>query len=543
MAENVGDLAVRLTLNSSDFERGVTTNASRLADFTRDAERASSRTNDVVQRVSGGVTSAVAELKAGTVFDSATKQVEGFLGKLLGGPGAAGVFATAVIGAFGAVVSAARDRSREIAGIGKFADLLGDNTQGAQVASRVFERAGFDRDSARDTVLKFQSRIGQASLSGGPVADSLSRLGLSASELSNMGTARALEEIAASLSQVQNRYERAALAENIFSRSFEQLEPVLRSGRRAFDNARRDVEAFGVDATTIRTARETESINRELDDRSRRRTGLVSRLWDGAATGIASSWAQLRKTVADNVDDIGDFWGRFLGLQGDRPTRAIRRVEETADEAIAAAERAMARINPVSTGVTADAEKLATQWRVAADNQDRSARQQQIIALGQAGVLEHRLQELRQLDEILTRQERRKQLEQEIQGLVRSGRTDYEQFVDTIRQIETARQEGNLGFRDSLEVDRTFGEQFLRLERAFARQAGSGVLTGTRGDSLEAARLVAEQIARNQGTEDPQERVRRVLAAANEQRERHIRETTELGEIIARSGLAVAVIP
>lgn len=186
--------------------------------------------------------SSAAFTRGAQVARGAVSELKGSLTSLNGV--LAGVGVTLSAGAFVALVKSSAD---SIDHIGKLSDRLGVTTESLLTMRHAADLAGISTEEMDGALSKMLQNLGgaQSSVDGGKIGDALSQLGLSAKQLANTDTDKALGMIADGMSKIQNPAQRAATAVAIFGKAGQKLLPMLMEGSQGIAKARQDLEKSG----------------------------------------------------------------------------------------------------------------------------------------------------------------------------------------------------------------------------------------------------------------------------------------------------------
>ena len=519
MADNIGKLSLLVTADHQGLTSGLGTASGDLQKFGTSTgnqiagmEQAFSKAGDGVKGIfdglkSGGLTGAL---------DAATSQVAGLANSFVTMAGLGGTFAVGFIAGLGAILALANSVSDKMNEINKLGKAIGASGEEAQVLVRVFERAGLSAEDARTTLLKFTDALGDIRHNlDGPQAKVLERLGLDPEEISKKSPAEAFETIVAAMGRLGDAAERNSAAQALFGKRFTDLEPIVRRGSAAFNDARRDIDQFGASPAVLKMAEETAKINRELANAPSLWKTLMQGFNETLVT-IANMWANFRKDWHNFWANLGFFGGKKIGEGGESGPKG------PAAPPVDFEERRRAR------AADAEAQKLTKELELQAKTFGMTATEAKLFKLQMDGASEATLEQARRQAEIIKALEERKKLESELEGLRKSGQTGLEKFQATLLQINKIQAAGLTG---SLENARLLGQAFRDLERSLGGSPSSFALTGINADSLEAAKIQADlEIRARNGADDPQNRVVQVLEAARQIQEEQLAELRALGE-------------
>ena len=114
---------------------------------------------------------------------------------------------------------------------------LGISTTAMQQLTAAGKMSGVSAEELQTKLGKLNEKLGDAAMNGGPVADTLARLGLSAKTLTSQGIDISLGQIADKLKDIQNPAERAAAANDLFGKGWQSMMPLLMEGSEGLEKA------------------------------------------------------------------------------------------------------------------------------------------------------------------------------------------------------------------------------------------------------------------------------------------------------------------
>lgn len=196
--------------------------------------------------------------------------------------------AAAVAAASAAGVAMVRSGLASVDAQAKLAQSLGTTVASIQALERAGELAGVSMSGIEQATKDLTRRLSQAAASGGPAADALTRLGLSASDLLAMPLDQRVGAINAAIESFVPVAERAAVAGQLFGE--EGSIAMSRIDTATLRQATKDVRAFGV----IVSEQDADQIERSNDALSR--LGLV---WRGLSNQLAVAAAPALEAVAN----------------------------------------------------------------------------------------------------------------------------------------------------------------------------------------------------------------------------------------------------
>lgn len=252
----IGSLLINLTTNSAAFASGMAANASTVSKFAAD-------------------------------IGAAGLQVAKF------GAGLAAVGATAAVGGLALLTKQAMDTIDTTA---KVSDQLGIATEKMAALQFAADLAGVSNEELAGTLGKMVKNLGDAAMKGGPMADALASMGLSAEQLANAGTYRALEQIADGLAGVQNSAQRASLATAVFGRQGLAMVSVLQQGSAGLREAAAQADALGITFSRVDAA-QVEAANDSLT--------VMGYLFKGIGQTLAVEVAPFITAAVQKMTELG----------------------------------------------------------------------------------------------------------------------------------------------------------------------------------------------------------------------------------------------
>ena len=222
MAISAEQLNIILTAKDREFAKAMAANERRIAKFAQKANKDLSSAGDMFDKV------AIA---------------------------AQGLAAVAVFQQLATSVKAAADRMGDLADA---ADSIGITTDALQELRYAAQMSGVQQDTLQKALVALSKNLGDAAGGGSAAKDSLSALGLSASQLASVPLPKSLEIIADRIAAVENPMQRATLAADLFGKSGVQMINMLSEGSDGLARMREEAQAMGVviDENIIRQAQE-----------------------------------------------------------------------------------------------------------------------------------------------------------------------------------------------------------------------------------------------------------------------------------------------
>ena len=212
MAE-IGELKVKLTADSSEFNKGL-----------KDAEKSLQ--------------------SAGRQGDQASKSLSASMRKLAKtGPLVAAAAVAAGAAILTKMVSA---QLKAIDASAKMADKLGVSMEAMGAFEHIANLTGTSVNTLGNALQQLEVRMGQAQAGTGNAGEALNRLGFSVKEITDMEPDKAFYALAESLQGVTDRTEQAYLATELFGRGGKELLGVIRSSGDGLADMAAEAEALGL---------------------------------------------------------------------------------------------------------------------------------------------------------------------------------------------------------------------------------------------------------------------------------------------------------
>jgi hypothetical protein len=214
---NLGDIAVRITADPSSFEAG-------LAKSAQSGEAFAQKLSGSFGNLGNNVLSTFTAIAAHPV----------------------GLLVTSLTALSGVLVDLAQKAEKLAIGQAGLQNRFGlTNVQaaGLQLQARM---TGVSMEDLNSGLRAVSRHFGEMSQAGGRAEAGLNRLGLSARELTLIPISQAIALVGDRLMTIENRYERAALANEILTRRGVQLEAIMRQGTAGMDAAANSAERLGL---------------------------------------------------------------------------------------------------------------------------------------------------------------------------------------------------------------------------------------------------------------------------------------------------------
>lgn len=182
----------------------------------------------------------------------------------------------------------------------KLAQSLGTTTESMQVLGRAADLAGVSSGELEQVSIQLTKRLSQAAAGGGPAAEALDRLGLSAEALSAMPLDQRIATINEAIKDTVPAAEQAATAAQLFGDRAGLVASRLDSA--TIKTAADEIARFGVGVSDV-DADKIEAANDAISS-----LGLVSR---GLANQLTVALAPTLETIAKRVADVGAWFANL----------------------------------------------------------------------------------------------------------------------------------------------------------------------------------------------------------------------------------------
>jgi len=153
-------------------------------------------------------------------------------------------------------------------------------------------------DSLVKGLEKYIDNVGEASMGNAEMQRTFSRLGLSAQDLAGKGVTGGFLQTAEALSRVQNSYQRAALAKNIFGKGVSELMPFINQGA---DGIRKLGQEVNITAEAFQRAG-------EADKNVKRLSATWTQFKDNLSTSVVPVLNKVLEQINKMEGGKGPFW-------------------------------------------------------------------------------------------------------------------------------------------------------------------------------------------------------------------------------------------
>lgn len=176
------------------------------------------------------------------------------------------------------------------------AEAIGVSVESLSRLQYAAKFAGVDAGTMSSAVGKMVKSLGEAAISGGPVADAIEQIGLDAKALSGMAPEQAFAKIAGAIAAIENPYQRAQAASAIFGKQWQSLAPVLNKGEAGLAGLATESDRLGATVNSVDAAK-IEMANDAVD-----RLGAFI---TGVANKIAAELSPYITVIADKLVSVG----------------------------------------------------------------------------------------------------------------------------------------------------------------------------------------------------------------------------------------------
>lgn len=300
---DLGELSARITAQISDFEQNMDRASGKTADFANEAQASGKKGGAGL----GIATKAMVGLKVAAVAAAAAA--------------AAGAAAIVMLGRRG--MAAADEQA-------KLARQLGITNAELATLERAAEFAGMSSSALQSNMERLNRSMGEAMSGSGQAADAFERLGVDLDDLMSMNADAQMLHLADAMDGLGTRAEQAAVAQQLFGRSGQQMLVFLDDAEANIGRASEQVEAFGLALDEVDTAR-IESANDAMSSIGAVIAGIGNRIAARVAPLIEHLALKFEEVAIETrgfesvVDGVFNFVIRAAGIVANA-IEGIRRV-------------------------------------------------------------------------------------------------------------------------------------------------------------------------------------------------------------------------
>jgi hypothetical protein len=217
----------------------------------------------------------------------------------------AGAFTVSAVAAFASRVNTAADSLNDLAG------KLNVSASSLNTIQLAAQQSGGTVDGVTTAFQAMNNKLGEAASGQAASAAAFKQIGLQASDLARLAPDETFRKITERISQMQNPYQRAAAAQDIFGKGARDIQGLLNEGTSAIDEARAALERHGAALSDLDVAR-IGVMNDELGAQS----VIVQNLSTKVLAGFAPSISIATSAFGDLLESVGGATsaGRLLGI-------------------------------------------------------------------------------------------------------------------------------------------------------------------------------------------------------------------------------------
>ena len=259
---------------------------------------------------------------------------------------AAGAFSVGAIAGYIGRINGAADALNDLS------SKLGASAASLATIQLAAQQSGGSVEGVTTAIGAMTNKLGEAANGSKSAAQAFQKLGLDAGKLAGMRSDEAFQQIADSLSKVENQYQRSALAQDIFGKGAKDIQGLLNEGTGAIDSARASLEKHGAALTDLDIAR-IGVMNDELGAQSTIIGNLATKMlanFSPAVSVATESFSELIQSVGGTTNA-----GRVMGIVF---VGAIKAVQSAANLIMAAFETVRSVVSAVLAVITAGVKSL-----------------------------------------------------------------------------------------------------------------------------------------------------------------------------------------
>jgi hypothetical protein len=225
---------------------------------------------------------------------------------------ATGKALAAVAAASGAFAFAIGKTLNTVDALAKTSSQLGMSGASLQAFQRSAQLAGIGTDELNQSLRRLQSNIGDALIKGtGPANDALKRLGITVSDIADMGADEQFKAIAAELNKIPNPAERSALAMDLLGKQG----PRLLAAAVEMERLRKEAEQLGLALSAV----DTGAIERAGDSLTE-----LQFIMEGALQAATAALAPYIIAIAESIKEAVLEGGNLGNVIRDRIIPAVK---------------------------------------------------------------------------------------------------------------------------------------------------------------------------------------------------------------------------
>jgi hypothetical protein len=305
MAERIGDLAYKLSVENAGFTSGMTQAGGQIDRLAQQSQAAGSKIQGAFAGVGANAQNVFQSLTTGgpvAALESIKGGIAGLGSSLAAAAGPAGLFTAGLVAGLTAAFAQARSVSKEIVDIGRFANSIGATFRDTQILGRVFERAGLDRNEARVQIQRLFNRLDAVRDDpNAGIGEALQKIGLNplavANAVNSGQSLLAIREIFLALQNTDDLLTKNRVSAELFGRSFTDLSRIINNAGLAFRQAEEDIDRFGTRAETVANAQAAERIWRDIERTRGSFYGIIETRFNEYLVNLNLQTAQLTQST------------------------------------------------------------------------------------------------------------------------------------------------------------------------------------------------------------------------------------------------------
>ena len=256
-----------------------------------------------------------------------------------------------------AVYDAASDAAEYGDNVDKMSQKLGMSAEGFQEWDHVLKTAGTSMNDMQTGMKTFSNQIGQAGAGTEKSVEAFKKLGISMDELNGMTREEAFEAAIKGLQGMEDSTERAALANQLFGKSGQNLTPLFNETAESTAKLREEAEQYGLvmsDAAVKASAAFEDTKTLMVDTVTSIKNNLAAELLPGineimeGITGLFTGDEGAAEKISEGLDTLMENIGEVVGKVGNILTNMIGIIGENAPELV----------NTLVTGITENLDEV-----------------------------------------------------------------------------------------------------------------------------------------------------------------------------------------
>lgn len=258
----------------------------------------------------------------------------------------AGAFSVGAIAGFIGRVNSAADALNDLSG------KLGASAANLATIQLAAQQSGGSVEGVTTAIQAMSNKIGEAVNGNKQAIASFDKLGLSAEKLAAMRPDEAFQAIVGATSQVENGFQRATVAQDVFGKGARDIQGLLNEGTAAIDGARAALEKHGAALTDLDIAR----IGVMNDELGAQQT-IIGNLATKTLASFAPAVSVAVDAMAELLQSVGGTTnaGRVMGIVF---VGAVKAIQSAANLIMAAFEAVRSVVSAVLAVIVAGVKSL-----------------------------------------------------------------------------------------------------------------------------------------------------------------------------------------